>query len=249
MKTVLVLTVVGLAATANADITPMSNIADLSQANGQGTIYSDFSGLQSVIAGDSFTAEPLVQDGISAFFTDDNTASIFAEGVEGFGGVNIAGAAGSTSNALAGSVPLGGGMFVGFASVHMRDAAGALGIWVDAANAGAGFTTWRADVGTIAGGTDGLGIDLAPGESFSVLSAAFVAFNSTGGSLGTFALSVDNSDAAQLAGLAVIGLGGADIAGFDLAGIEMQWTYEIVPAPASAALLGLGGFAAIRRRR
>lgn len=249
MKTALVLIVAGLATAATADIIPTATTYDLTQANGQGTVYTDFSGLRTVTPGDSYTAEPLVQDGVSAFFTDDDSASIFAEGVEGLGGVNIAGAAGSTSHADAGSVPLGGGLHLGFASVFMRDAAGGLGIWVDAANAGAGFTSWRADVGTIAGGTDGLGIALGGGESFSVLSATFVAFSSTGAPLGAFPMSLDSSDGAQLAGLAVIGIGGGDIAGFDLAGVELQWEYEIVPAPASAALLGLGGFAAARRRR
>lgn len=247
MKTAFVLTVVGLAATANADITPVTTIADLTQPIAQGTVYG-LTGDKNIIAGDTYTAEPLVQDGINAFFTDD-AASVFTLGVPAIGGNNLTGAAGSTSNSSSGSIDNMDGTFTAFVTIDHRDATGNLDLWVDAAQAGQGLTSWRADVGSNAGGTDGLAVDLGAGESFNILSSVFVAFNSANASLGAFSLSLDTSNASQLSGLAVIGLGGADIAGFDLSGLQIQWTYEIVPAPASAALLGLGGFAAIRRRR
>ncbi len=53
----------------------------------------------------------------------------------------------------------------------------------------------------------------------------------------------------EVSGRTFIGAGGADLANFAIAGGVATISYEIVPAPASAALLGLGGFAAARRRR
>ncbi len=55
--------------------------------------------------------------------------------------------------------------------------------------------------------------------------------------------------ATEMDGRTFISAGGGDLSGFGITGGRSTWSYEIVPAPASAALLGLGGFAAARRRR
>lgn len=50
-------------------------------------------------------------------------------------------------------------------------------------------------------------------------------------------------------GLTFVNAGGADLSTFGIAGARATITYDVVPTPASAALLGLGGLVAARRRR
>lgn len=80
------------------------------------------------------------------------------------------------------------------------------------------------------------------------LEADFDLFDSTGGILfsGTFFVT---ESATGFGGVIFIDAGGADLTGFDIAGGEARVTYAVIPAPGAAALLGLGGLVAVRRRR
>jgi len=188
--------------------------------------------------GDTYNAAPLVQDGVSAFYISDAAPSthMFDGTVEGAGN-NLANP-GGTFAIVEAQTPLG---LTDLIQVEMiaLNAAGAPAPWVTVP----GFTSWRLDIGAIAAGTDA--IDLGP---INVVASGFTVFNSAGASLGTFGLTVDASTGSSVAGVGVVGLGGGDIAGFDLASIQLFWEVEIVPEPASLTLVLLGGLALLRRR-
>jgi hypothetical protein len=252
MKTVLFAAVAGLAASANADIVPF-NAFDLTTAQvSGGQLYSvGTTSLKSVIPGDAFTAEPLAQTTSGAFFTDDGAGSVFAFGTAASGGNNLTNT-GSISVVNSVQINNANSTFTVASSVAHFNSAGGLVPWVASGVSGpnaAPFVSWRFDVGSTSGGTNPIDISLAAGEFINVLSANFLVFNSAGSVLATFSLSLDTSNSSSLSGLGLVGLGGANIAGFDLSGMEIQWTYEVVPTPASAAVLGFGGLLAARRRR
>ncbi len=50
-------------------------------------------------------------------------------------------------------------------------------------------------------------------------------------------------------GSVAVGAGGADLGTFNIGGGSASITYNVIPAPGAAALFGLGGLAAARRRR
>jgi hypothetical protein len=198
--------------------------------------------------GDTYSSAPLVQDGASAFFISDIApATVTFDAISENGGVNSA----STDSTFAineafipGVGPNGGDIIA--VEYTALDIAGAPTAWVAAGVAGpAGpFTAWRLDVGGTAGGTD----DIM--NTDAILSSGFSIFDSAGGGLGTFGLTVDSSTAAGVSGLGVVGLGGADIAGFDLATIQLFWEVQPVPEPGSIALMLIGslvGFGMCRR--
>lgn len=119
---------------------------------------------------------------------------------------------------------------------------------VPPAGGGTLFTSWRLDVGGFAGGSDAISLS-APVAN--IIGQGQFAFNSAGGLLGTFALTAGGATvgSADINGVAVLGLGGGNIAGFDLVEHGIFWEVEVVPAPGAFALLGVAGLAATRRRR
>lgn len=250
MKAICFAVVAGLAGLASADVYEAANL--YSPAPTQARLLSvPVFGIQAnVVAGDTFTAEGLVQDGVSAFFTDDGAGSVHTFGSSSLGGNNLTNP-GTTSVINSVVVDNMNGTYTAAVSISHLDVAGGLGLWVAGGQTGpnGSFVSWRFDAGSNAGGADQINIDLGMGESINVLGSGIIAFNSAGASLGSFAMTLDSSSASALSGVGVIGLGGGNIAGFDLSGIELQWTYEVVPTPSSAALLGLGGLLAARRRR
>ncbi|MBX3364604.1 MAG: PEP-CTERM sorting domain-containing protein [Phycisphaeraceae bacterium] len=252
MKNVVFVAMAGLAASAGADFSAQVP-ANLLNAQPGGVIYNTLSPIaNNVIPGDTFTAEPLVQTTTTAFYTDDSNASLFTFGTTAPGGNNLANA-GTVSVTESSVTPLGGNQFLAAVAIYHADAAtGGLAIWVAQGVTGpngAPFVSWRGDVGALAAATDPIDIQLGAGQSIVVHSASFTVFNTTGAVLGTFGLTVNASTGTTLGGVGVVGLGGANIAGFNLSGMELQWHYEIIPAPSSVALLGLGGLLAARRRR
>lgn len=98
--------------------------------------------------------------------------------------------------------------------------------------------------------SDGLGgIAIAPGTT--VTSSYARLFNTAGELVGPADMQ-DTSTPTELGGLAGLFADGVNIAGLDVAGIELNWELAFVPEPHEYALmagLGLLGFAAWRRRR
>ncbi len=100
-------------------------------------------------------------------------------------------------------------------------------------------------------GTAGAAIDpITPDVPWVLVGSSFTGYDLSGGSLGTFALTTDASDGTGLAGVAAVGIGGGDIAGFGLSSLQMSFEIIVVPTPAAlpAGLIGLGALA-LRRRR
>lgn len=245
-----------MAGAASADIAANANVINLTapqSASAVRTLSHTAGDAQARPLGDLYSAEALVQDGASAFFLDDGAFDHVFDGAAEFGGVSstAAGASFVYNEALFDN---GDGTFTAVSQAfHVDDATGGLVDWVPAGVTGpAGpFTAWRFDAGAPAA-PNPIDIALGAGESIVVTEVLSFLTDTAGGSLGAFDITGGANDfttTTSLGGIALIGLGGADIAGFGVGSLGLQWTYEIVPAPASAALFGLGGLAAARRRR
>lgn len=253
MKTFACVVVAGLATSAGAELTTLgaTNILTAETLNRNAELLN-FTTANRTSSGDSYTSETLIQTAGGAFFLDDTAGSSFiVDAAPADGGQNLTYTTPVSMTTVAADLDNGDGTRTALVQTTALDAAGASIAWVPAGvtNGGDPFVAWRMDVGTTAGGVDGLDIALNPGESVNFLGSGFAAFDSTGGVLGVFALTLDDSAGSTASGLAVIGIGGADIAGFDLAAIQLFWDYEIVPAPASLSMIALGGLVAARRRR
>ena len=184
--------------------------------------------------GDTFGGEPLAQDAAAAVYLDNNTTSSFTfDAVAEDGGDNILYAAAAIEMRVTESFTpsaVGGTVMV---EISALDPAGAPTDWVPTGAIGPNgiYTAWRADVGSTAA-TDPIDIlSLNPGDTINVLSSGFTTFDLGGSAIGTFALALDTSDATSVSGVGVVGLGGADIAGFGLGSIQMFWEYEVIPVP------------------
>lgn len=255
MKMFACLAVAGLATSANADLIAYeaANLLEAASASSTAQSLGTSALANRTASGDTFTSETLIQTAGSAFFLDAGRDSVFSVGAPAASG-GLSGAYMAPVDMVTVSADLDNGD--GTRSILVEtvavDAAGSVVAWVPAglaAGPGNPFVAWRMDVGSNAGGTDTIDIALNPGEFVNFLGSGFNAFTSAGAALGSFAMTLDNAAGNSASGLAVLGLGGADIAGFDVGSIQLFWTYEIVPAPASMALLGLGGLIAAGRRR
>jgi hypothetical protein len=241
--------VASLTVSAGADITALNGAA-LGQSEGAPTQFGSIYGQvpQSPVDGDTYDARALLQDGVNAFFIDD------APDNHGFGGsedagTNFVGNAGDRFSIASLHTVLGGGTELVQVEMTNLSANGAPSAWQPTAGLLSPndlvFNSWRFDMGSTAAGTDAI----AWSNDFAIINSGFTAFDSTGASLGTFALTLDTSTANSMSGVAVLGLGGADIGGFDMVSIQLFWEIEKVPAPGSMALLGMVGLASMRRRR
>jgi hypothetical protein len=240
----------GASALANVSV-PGAVLGEGSLSSPHGSIFRSGSFGPRNPLGDTYGAEPLLQDGASAFFLDNGAASVFNfDGASENGGASTAYQFGVDMIAVEAFTPSATGGLVQVEVAAVDALAGANVPWVPAGVLGpAGpFNSWRLDVGSTAA-TNPVDIALGAGQTINVLNSGFTAFNSAGASIGTFALTLDTSGPTQVSGLGVVGLGGADIAGFDMASIQLFWEYEVVPAPAGVMLLGFGGLALARRRR
>ncbi len=206
------------------------------------------------VLGDTYGAEPLAQDGASAFYissagTSPPTAIFTFDQTLKLHGTNLTGAPQPTPtdtfNVIDLQTHLGGGAYLIQTEIVSLDVTGAPVPWVAAGVTGPGgaFTSWRIDVGGLAAFADLIN----PDSPFTITSAGFEAFNSAGASLGAFGLTVDLSDPTGMGGVGVVGLGGPDIAGFDLASLQVFFT--TIPEPGSAGVLALVGVAFFARRR
>ena len=202
--------------------------------------------------GDTYTVAPLAQDGaVADFLSDLGAVTATFDGIDEIIGANLVGAAGDVFVLSESETDLGGGLMEIEVSVATFDASGAPTIWIPAGALSSGglvYSSWRLDVGDVAAGVNRIGW----GGDFTVVSSHSEVFNSAGGSLGTFGLSLDSSLSPEgVSGVMVIGLGGGDVGGFDFHRYTMRWTVqESVPEPATATLglVGLVGLLCTRRR-
>lgn len=184
--------------------------------------------------GDTFGAEPLLQDGVTATYLDDALASSFTfDASSENGGNNVLYTLAATEMGVAEMFTpsaVGGTIVIEIAAF---DVAGAVVDWVPTGATGpnGSFTDWRADVGSTAA-VDPINIlSLNPGDTITILSSGFTIFDLASTPLGSYPLSLDSSDTTSVSGLAVIGLGGTDIAGFGFGSIQLFWEYEVIPVP------------------
>jgi hypothetical protein len=171
-----------------------------------------------------FSLAPLVQDAGAAYYMSDAggpTLHTF-DGTNESGGANLFGTAGGFFLVLEGVVDLGGGVERVIVEVRAVDGGVVPEPWVDASNAGTGLIDWRLDIGSTAGGSD----PIEPGVPFTVVDSGVAAFDSALAHLGTFDLAADTSTATGLSGVAILGIGGADIAGTDLAALQIYWDVQ-----------------------
>ena len=241
------------ASTASADLTYIEgfNLLHGSTIQGYSSIYH--TGIGDSALGDTYGAQPLAQDGTSAFFISDSSgpgAGVFTLGANPeLHGANLTGAAGDTFSVLDAETDLGGGNKLIQVEIVSLDLNGGATPWVAAGvvSPNGPFTSWRMDVGGFAAAADLIN----PDEAFTVNAAGVSLFDSTGGLLGTFGLAVDLSDATGLGGVGVVGLGGADIAGFDMASMQMFFDIQFatIPEPTTIGLLSIVGLGLVIRRK
>ncbi len=210
--------------------------------------------------GDTYTVAPLLQSGGipatgAGFANDLGVVGVTFDGLAESGGVNVFGNAGDTFIVEESFTPAAGPNGLDLIQVEITsvDANGNPTPWVAAGVTGPNgpWTEWRVDVASNSAGASG-GDDLIDLSPFNLEATGFSAFASDGTSYGTFTpLTVDASTAAGVQGVGVIGLNGADIAGFDLARIQLFWEVSKVPEPSTGILSMVGVLAMMmfRRRR
>jgi len=182
--------------------------------------------------GDTFSVAPLVQDSGRAFYMSDAagpTQHTFDD-INESGGTNLLGTSGGSFIVLEGVIPQGGGIDRVVVEVTALSSDMIAEPWVNSSHAGRGYISWRLDIGSNSGGTD----PIEPEVPFTRVGSGFSAFNSFGQLLASFELSVDTSTATSLSGVAILGNSGVDIAGENVATIQMHW--DIRPEPTDVAL-------------
>ncbi len=175
--------------------------------------------------GDTYDAAGLVQDANSAFFLDDLPDNhTFGTGEESAGANLLSG----VDTRIIGTdfgpgVPGTNLIQVNYLTVDGSDLVPAGEVSPDELI----LESWRMDVGTTAAGTDQ--IEWTPNPGFTVVDSGFCLFDG-GAQLGCFALVSNDSSADGVAGVGVVGLGGADIAGFGVDELVMFWEIQVNPS-------------------
>jgi hypothetical protein len=243
-----------LAGTALADLPTVGPVYDLRDGRPSlyGSIFDPGSAGNLTVPGDTYGADPLVQDATSAFYLSSLTqqSHVFDFSAEGMGN-NLANS-GSTFLLNEAESTLGSGNTLVQIQITSINASQQPTPWVAAGVAGpnGAFTAWRMDVGAFAALADKLAQQPPFAGGADVVGSGITVFNSAGTALGTFALAASSTDATGLDGVGLVGLGGADIAGFDLASFQMFWEVSAIPEPTGLISLGgLVGLMLIRRRR
>ena len=184
--------------------------------------------------GDSYSLAPWLMDRTNQFYLASAigapTTHTF-DGTNESGGLNNYGSPGGSFNVSEGIIDLGGGVERYVVEVSAVDSSLDDEPWVDISYVGQMFTTWELDVGI----PDGGGNTISPGYSFTVQDSGFNVFDSAGGQIQSFSLSLDTSTSTELAGAAAVGLqANGNIAGFDVVTIQMYW--DIAPVGVQADL-------------
>lgn len=228
-----------LTPTAQLGVTPPM-VLDYEIQSARGTATA---GVPRDATGDTFDAAVLAQGNVaSAFFIDDLPDNfLFADSTLANGGDNLTYATPVTTSIAMFQTTLASGNLL--IEVHAMTDDGSP--WIAAGSIppapNTHFDTWRFDVGGFAAGPDVLG---DPNGPYTVVDSGMALWG-TGGFLGAFALATSDFTTG-LSGVGLVGLGGADIAGFDVN--EMSLFFEITPEPGTLFLLGMGGLLMLRRR-
>ncbi len=156
-------------------------------------------------------------------YTGGPYSTVFDQVAETTGG-NVFGSAEGDLQILEGIVDLGGGTQRYFTQVTALDALGQPEPLVNEALAGTPFLSWQYEVGTAYTNNEAIN----PGFLFVELDAGLAVFDSAGQLVGSFPLDYDYTVFTVMAGIAIYGLGGTDIAGADIATLQMFW--DIRPA-------------------
>lgn len=148
--------------------------------------------------------------------------AVFDQAAETTG--NPFGSAGGELEILEGIVDLGGGVQRYFTQVTALDTLGQPEPLVNEAFAGGPLLSWQYEVGTPYVNNEAID----PGFIFVKLDSGLAVFDSGGQLQGTYALDYDYTFSTVMAAIAIYGLDGADIAGADIATLQMFW--DIRPA-------------------
>jgi len=182
---------------------------------------------------DTYSITPLIRDNLDGFYWASTvkapTVHLF-DGLADSGGGNFFGTPGGLFRVAEGITSLGGNAERYTVEVSAVSSSIVQEPWVDVSWAGSGLTDWILEVGTSSGGGD----PLFPGYLFNVLDSGVFLFNSAGTLIGDYDLYNDASSDIYLGGTAWINNGGSDIAGVDVAAMQMYW--DITPTPADLAL-------------
>ncbi|MFT5422918.1 MAG: hypothetical protein ACI89L_000687 [Phycisphaerales bacterium] len=193
-----------------------------------------------LLAGDTYTCEALAQDATAAYFIDDTGGSIF----QFDGAVEIGGSSSLDPSVTfiiyEGRTELGSTTLIQI-EMGAYNTAGESQPWVDASAAGAGLESWRLDIGTNEiNDPDPITLE----GPFTVVGSGMAVFGTDGSLLGESPLLRDDSTSTGLAGVATVGLGGEDIAGFGLGAMQMWWEIKFDnttgPGPCVADINGDG---------
>ncbi len=248
LKLVTASAVVALAGTAMADLgstLPMDGVIDFQM--GQGVAGKNYTSLRNAgserdASGDTFNAAMLAQNSASAFFIDDFPDD-FVFGITSDGGMNFI--TGAPTSVASVETPLGGITKQITVAAFTDDSSDWLPAGVDPDGSGDLLTAIRFDVGGFAAGSDPIewaGASIGAGAT--VISAEIALFID-GAFVFSAPLAGEDYSSGGLAGVGVVGAA----AGAGVDEVQIVWVIDEIPAPGSAALLGLAGFAAARRRR
>jgi len=180
---------------------------------------------------DTYSVAPFIRDNLDNFHwasTENTPTSHIFNGSAELGGGNVFGTPGGLFRVAEGIKSLDGDVDRYIVQVTAVNSSIAREPWVDASWAGSGYTDWILEVGTPTGGGD----PLLPGYSFSILNSGVSLFDSADNLVGEFDLYADASSDTVLRGTARIDNDGSDIAGVDVAAIQMWW--DITPQVSEA---------------
>lgn len=182
-------------------------------------------GVQSVPERESYSLAPLLQDAQYYYYLSDansETTHTFTQDWKTIGN-NDYGTVGGKVLLIEKSEKLENGNYRTSVQVTTVNANNDAEPWVDESHSGEGFTTWRLDIGSDAGGSN----KINPEGDFEIVASGVWLF----GSDGEFQTEIeieDTSDSNGLSGLAIVGFeDNSDIAGHDMATMIMFWDYKI----------------------
>jgi len=212
---------------------PIAVLGSPSKEYGTGALLKQENLVEPTAFGDSYSLAPWLMNRTSQWYLASAIAPTTHtfDGTDESGGLNNYGSTGGSFSVSEGIIDLGGGVERYVVEISAVDSSLNFEPWVDISYIGQMFTTWELDVGI----ADGGGNTISPGYSFTVQDSGFNVYDSAGALVGNFELSLDASTSTELAGAAALGLqGNGNIAGFDVATIQMYW--DIAPGVAQADL-------------
>ena len=186
---------------------------------------TEFAGTQSV--GDTYSLAPTIGTTTEDYYlsTLNSPTTHTFDGYTEFGGEKYCGTTNAYISVDERILDLGSGVSRYLVQVSAFDTSQQLEPWVDGSCTGNGFTQWRLDVGSDYGGIDRIDFD----SPVIVLGSGLLAYDSTAALIGEYPIA-DTSTSTSLSGWQYLDLGGEDIAGFDVAAMQMYWDV-VIPEP------------------